>query len=159
MLDALQQRRFAVARSSASYRRACCEDEPDRGLGSDVAKLLGSAVVMGGLAFVLAAAGQPTAVLATVFAIAWVALLVGVIRERTGPLVHRLAIVKSTWTTMAGGSVEAMTVGRSVTLVHENGSEATYAAPETAAGLVDDGEIGVAITRRRTLVRFISLET
>ena len=46
MLDALHQQRFAVARSSASYRRACWEDEPARSLGLDVAMLLGSALVL-----------------------------------------------------------------------------------------------------------------
>jgi hypothetical protein len=160
MLDTLQQRRFAVARSSVSYRRALRETQADHSLALDVAKLIGSAVVMGALLFVLAAAGRPTMVLAgAIFGITWVALLVGVIRERTGPLVHRLAIVKSTWTSMAGGSAEAMRVGRTVTLVHDNGSEETYGAPDTAAGIVDEGEIGVAITRRRSLVRFISIES
>jgi len=97
MLDTLQQRRFAVARSSVSYRRALCETEPDRSLALDVAKLVGSAVVMGALLFVLAAAGRGTMALAgAVFGLTWVALLAGVIRERTGPVVHRLAIVKST---------------------------------------------------------------
>jgi len=60
---------------------------------------------------------------------------------------------------MSGGSVEVMRVGRTVTLVHDNGSEETYAAPDTAAGVVDEGELGVAITRRRSLIRFISIES
>ncbi|HEY5936413.1 MAG TPA: hypothetical protein VIU61_17300 [Kofleriaceae bacterium] len=160
MLDARQQKRFAIVRASAAYRRACREDEPDQPWGPDIAKLFLSALLFGGIVFMLAGTGRHSAAFAGVICtIAWLALLVNAIRARSGPLVHRLAIVKSTWTGMSGGSAEMMSVARTLTLVHQDGSEASYDAPNTAAGMVEDGEIGVAITRRRALVRFISLET
>ncbi|HEY5936412.1 MAG TPA: hypothetical protein VIU61_17295 [Kofleriaceae bacterium] len=159
MLDARQQRRFEVARASAAYRRACGEGDLDRSWGTDVARLVAPAVILGGLVLVLSASERRAPVFeAVICSVGWLVLLVETIRRRTGPLVHRLAIVKSTWTSMSGGSAEVMSVGRTLTLVHEDGSESSYLAPNTAAGLVEDGEIGVAITRRRALVRFISLE-
>ena len=159
MLDARQQRRFEVARASAAYRRACSEGDLDRSWGTDIAKLVAPAVILGGLVLVLAASERRTPVFeGVVCAVGWLVLVVETVRARTGPLVHRLAIVKSTWTGMSGGTAEVMSVRRTLTLVHEDGSESSYNTPNTAAGLVEDGEIGVAITRRRALVRFISLE-
>lgn len=157
MLDAQHQRRFEVARASPAYREACIEGDLDRSWGYDIANLVGAAVVLAAFVALLAAANQDPLFAGVFSAAGWVVLLVDTIRARTGPLVHRLAIVKSSWTRMSGGTAEVLRVRRSVVLVLEDGSEASYEAPNTAAGLVEDGEIGVALTRRRTLVRFISL--